>query len=79
MAEVVFEKPLKAGKSSKAQIVEERQRDAKTGKLVTIKILDKDNSNFGSQFETAFKKNVAAARRDNKSKIGVADVRPKRR
>lgn len=59
-------------------VTEQRVR-SRDGKLVTIRKVDLASPTFGEDMLYVFRKNVAAARRENKRVTGVADVQPGKR
>lgn len=63
-------KPLAGG------VAEKRVRDQATGRFHVVRTLDGHSKTFGSDLTYVFSKNVAKARRDNKSVTGVTDRAP---
>ena len=67
-------------KANKApgSVVERRVRTS-DGKMTTIRTVDAASPTFGEDMLYVFRKNVAAARRENKRVTGVSDVAPAKR
>lgn len=59
-------------------VTEHRVR-ASDGKVVTLRKVDAGSPTFGEDMLYVFRKNVEAARRENKRVTGVADVTPGKR
>lgn len=78
MAKVVI-KDLqpKASKRTRRSVVEKTYADSE-GRKRTVRKIDAKSKTFGGDLQFVFKKNVSAARRENKRLLGSADYVPRK-
>ena len=78
MSDVPAKRKSKPRRGPPKSVIEERVRTG-DGRITTIRRVDIASPTFGEDMLYVFRKNVAAARRENKRVTGVADVEPAKR
>jgi len=67
----------KPSERNRTSVVEKTYTDAE-GRKRTVRKLDAKSKTFGGDLQFVFKKNVGAARRENKRLLGRADYAPRK-
>ena len=78
MSDVVVKSKPKTRRGPPKSVTEKRVR-GRDGKISILRTVDAASPTFGEDMLYVFRKNVEAARRENKRILGVADVEPRKR